>query len=121
MAESDTEIAKKFMRRWEQAWNEEGSKAVALLYTIDAILVANITSMGRAQIESLFEGIIEQGYTRMRLKLIAVRRIGDVIVVANSYIASGSDAEMGKMFEAKSSHVLICRNGEWLSAMHTAA
>jgi hypothetical protein len=68
----------------------------------------------------LLQGIIAQGWTRIKIKIVNVRKVGDVILVANAYSAIGSGANAGKTLEATSSHVLVHTDGEWLSALHTA-
>jgi hypothetical protein len=55
----------------------------------------------------LLQGIIAQGWTRIKIKIVNVRKVGDVILVANAYSAIGSGANAGKTLEAASSHVLV--------------
>jgi uncharacterized protein (TIGR02246 family) len=114
------EIAQDFMRRWEQAWNDHGAQAAARLYAPDAILVGYVTALGRDEIANLLQGIIQQGFTSVQITVTEARRIGDVVLAANEYVATGSGQSAGKTLSAKSSHVLVYLDGEWLSAMHTA-
>jgi hypothetical protein len=65
-------------------------------------------------------GIIGQGWTRIKIKIVNTRRIGDVILVANEYTAIGSGENSGKTLDAKASHVPVHTDGEWLSALHAA-
>jgi uncharacterized protein (TIGR02246 family) len=114
------QIASDFIGRWERTWNEQGADAVAQLYTPDAILVGHVTAEGREQIARLLRGIVEQGWTRVEIKVVGVRQLGDVILIATEYTASGPEGDAGKRLDAKSSHVLTRVGNEWLSAMHTA-
>jgi len=112
-------IANEFIQRYEAAWNQ-GAEALATLYTSDSVLVGYVTAIGRSEILKLLQGIIGQGWTRIKMKAVNVRKAGDVILVANEYTAIGSGANAGKTLDATSSHVLVHIDGEWLSALHTA-
>jgi uncharacterized protein (TIGR02246 family) len=112
-------IAREFIDRYEAAW-AEGAEAAAWLYTADSVLVGYMTAIGRAEIQKLLNGIIAQGWTRIKMRAVNVRRIGDVILMANEYTAIGSGANAGKTLDATSSHVLVHADGEWRSALHTA-
>jgi len=58
--------------------------------------------------------------TRIKIKDVNVRKVGEVFLVANTYTAIGSGANAGKRLDATASHVLVHAGGEWLSALHTA-
>jgi uncharacterized protein (TIGR02246 family) len=90
------------------------------LYTPDAILVGYVVAEGREQIARLLQGIVEQGWTRIQIKVAGVRKLGDAILIATQYTASGPEGSPGKRLDAKSSHVVTRVGDEWLSAMHTA-
>lgn len=113
------QIARDFIGRYEAEWNR-GAEAVSRLYAPDAVLVGFVTAIGRSQICELLRGIISQGWTRIRIKIVNVRRVGGVILIANEYTAIGSGENAGKALNATSSHVLVESNGEWLSTLHTA-
>ena len=112
-------IAADFTARYEHAWSH-GAEAAAKLYTSDSVLVGYVTAIGHLEIQKLLQGIIGQGWTRIEIKIVNVRKVGDVILVANAYSAIGSGANAGKTLEATSSHVLVHTDGEWLSTLHTA-
>jgi len=117
--EAAERIARDFIDRYEAAW-AQGAQAAAQLYTADSVLVGYMTATGRADIEKLLAGIIGQGWTRIKMQPVNVRRIGDVILLACAYTASGSGANAGKTLDATSSHVLVQADGTWRSALHTA-
>jgi hypothetical protein len=78
------------------------------------------TAIGRDAIAALLQGIIGQGWTGIRIAVTDVRRLGEVILVANEYTALGSGVKAGEQRGAHSSHVPVHADGEWRSAMHTA-
>lgn len=112
-------IARDFISRYEAEWSR-GAEAVSQLYTPDSVLVGFATAIGRSQICELLRGIIGQGWTSIRIKVVNVRRVGGVILIASEYAAIGSGENAGKTLNAASSHVLVETNGEWLSTLHTA-
>jgi uncharacterized protein (TIGR02246 family) len=112
-------IAHEFIVRYEAAWTN-GAEAVAKLYTTDGVLIGYVTAIGRPKILRLLREIINQGWTRIKIQAVNVRKIGDVILVANEYTASGSGTNSEKTLSATSSHVLAQIDGEWLTALHTA-
>ena len=112
-------IANDFAARYEAAWNERGAEAVAKLYTSDSVLVGFATAIGRSEIVKLLQPIIGQGWTH--IKVVNVRKVGDVVLFVNQYTATGSSGEnAAKTLTATASHVLVQADGEWLSALHTA-
>jgi uncharacterized protein (TIGR02246 family) len=113
------QIAEQFLRRYEAAW-ADGAEAVAELYASDGVLVGYFTAAGRSEILKLVQGIIGQGWTQIKIKAVNVRRIGDVVLVANEYTAFGSGANAGKTLAATASHVLVHADGAWRSTLHTA-
>jgi uncharacterized protein (TIGR02246 family) len=119
MDDAAGQIANEFIARYEVAWNH-GAEAVAKLYTADSVLVGYVTAIGRPEISKLLGGIIGQGWTQIKIKAVNVRKVGDVILVANVYTAIGSGANAGKTLDATASHVLVHTDGEWLSTLHTA-
>lgn len=68
----------------------------------------------------MLRGIIGQGWTSIRIKIVNVRQVGGLILIANEYVATGSGKNAGKTLNASASHVLVESNGEWLSTLHTA-
>jgi hypothetical protein len=78
-------------------------------------------AVGRSDIKALLKAIIDQGWTDIDIKIVNVRAVGDLVLVANEYTAIGSGQLAGKTLDAKSSHVLVRVGKEWLSTMHTAA
>jgi hypothetical protein len=72
----------------------------------------------QSQICELLRGIIGQGWTRIRIKIVNVRRVGGVI--ASEYAAIGSSENAGKTLNAASSYVLVESQGEALSTLDTA-
>jgi uncharacterized protein (TIGR02246 family) len=113
-------VANDFAARYEASWNG-GPEAVAKLYTSDSVLVGFVTAIGRSEIQKLLQAIIGQGWTRIKIKILNVRKVGDVVLLVNEYTATGSFGEnAGKTLTATASHVLVQTEGEWLSALHTA-
>jgi uncharacterized protein (TIGR02246 family) len=112
-------IAREFIERYEAAWTQ-GAEATAQLYTADGVLVGYATAIGRDEISKLLAGIIGQGWTRIKIRTVNVRKVGDVILMANEFTAIGSSANAGKTLDATSSHVLVHADGEWRSTLHTA-
>jgi uncharacterized protein (TIGR02246 family) len=117
--EAAEHIALDFIARYEAAW-AQGARAAAELYTADSVLVGYMTAVGRAEIEKLLAGIIDHGWTQIKMRPVNVRRIGEVILLACAYTAIGSGANAGKTLDATSSHVLVRADGVWRSALHTA-
>jgi hypothetical protein len=101
------QIARDFINRYEAEWSN-GAEAVSRLYAADGVLVGFVTAVGR--------GIIGQSWTR----IVNVRPIGGVILIASEYAAIGSGENAGKTLNAASSYVLVESNGDWLSTLHTA-
>ncbi len=123
MTQSADQIAADYVQRWESAWNTDGPSAAAKLYTVNSVLIGYRIAVGQADIEKLLTGIFEQGWTKISIKVINARNLGDdVVLIANEYTASGLGPNEGKTLEleAKSSHVLTQLGDAWLSAMHTA-
>jgi uncharacterized protein (TIGR02246 family) len=116
-----TDIAADFVQRWEGAWNRHGAAAAAQLYTPDSVLVGAAIGIGQPQIARLLAGLFAQGWTAIRIRLVNARTVGDVVLVAAEFTATGSGAVAGKTLNGKSSHVLTRVGDTWLSAMHTAA
>jgi uncharacterized protein (TIGR02246 family) len=112
-------IANEFIAHYETAW-DQGAEAVARLYASDSVLVGYATAIGRSEILRLLREIIQQGWTRIKIKTVNVRQVDGIILVAIEYTAFGSGAIAGKTLNATSSHVLVHVNGEWLSTLHTA-
>ena len=119
MEDSADQIARDFVSRYEAQWSR-GAEAVSLLYASDAVLVGFVTAIGRSRICELLHGIIGQGWTSIRIKIVNVRRVGGVILIASEYAALGSGENAGKTLNAASSYVLVESQGEWLSTLHTA-
>jgi len=117
--DSADQIARDFIGRYEAEWSR-GAEAVSLLYVPDAVLVGFATAIGRSRICELLRGIIGQGWTSIRIKIVNVRRVGSVILIASEYAAVGSGENAGKTLNAASSYVLVESQGEWLSTLHTA-
>jgi ketosteroid isomerase-like protein len=113
------QIARHFIGRYEVEWSN-GAEAVSRLYASDAVLVGLVAAIGRSQICELLRGIIGQGWTSIRIKIVNVRQVGGVILMANEYAAIGSGENADKSLNATASHVLVESNGEWLSTLHTA-
>jgi len=121
MIQRADQIAAAYVQKWESAWNTDGPSAVAKLYTADSVLIGYVIATGQAEIEKLLTGIFEQGWTKISIKVINARALGDdVVLIASEYTASGLGPNEGKTLEAKSSYVLTQLGDEWLSAMHTA-
>ena len=107
MDDAAARIVNEFVARYEAAWNEHGADAVAKLYTADSVLVGFTTAIGRPEILKLLEIIIGQGWTRIKIKVVNIRKVGDVILFVNEYTATGSSGEnTGKTISATASHVL---------------
>jgi hypothetical protein len=119
LSDRANQIAHHFISRYEAEWSN-GAEAVSRLYASDAVLVGLVTAIGHSQICALLRGIIGQGWTSIRIKIVNVRQVGGAILIANEYAAIGSGKNAGKTLNATSSHVLVESNGEWLATLHTA-
>jgi uncharacterized protein (TIGR02246 family) len=119
MDDTAERIANEFIRRYEAAWTN-GAEAVAELYATDSVLVGYVTATGRADILELVRGIIAQGWTGIKIKVVNARRVGGVVLVAAEYTALGSGANAGKTLNATSSYALVRSDGAWLASLHTA-
>jgi uncharacterized protein (TIGR02246 family) len=113
------QIAREFLSRYEAEWSN-GAEAVARLYAPEGVLVGFVTAIGRSQICEVLRGIIGQGWTSIRIKIVHVRQVGGLILIANDYTAIGSGQNAGKTLNASASYVLVESDGEWLSTLHTA-
>jgi hypothetical protein len=71
-------IARHFISRYEAEWSNGGAEAVSRLYASDAVLVGLVTAIGRSQICALLRGIIGQGWTSIRIKIVNVRQVRDL-------------------------------------------
>jgi hypothetical protein len=69
------------------------------LYATDSVLVGYVTATGRTDILKLVRGIIAQGWTGIKIKVVNARKIGDGVLVAAEYTALGSGGECRKDFE----------------------
>jgi hypothetical protein len=88
------QIARDFISRYEAEWSN-GAEAVSRLYTAGGVLVGFVTAVGRSQICELLRGIIGQGWTSIRIKIVNVRQVGGLILIANEYVATGSGKNAG--------------------------
>ena len=75
--DSADQIARDFISRYQAEWSG-GAEAVSLLYASDAVLVGFVTAIGRSQICELLRGIIGQGWTSIRIKIVNVRQVRDL-------------------------------------------
>jgi hypothetical protein len=100
--------------------SSNGAEAVSRLYAPNRVLVGFVTAIDRSQICGVLRGIIGQGWTSIRIKIVNVRQIGGLILIANEYTAIGSGQNAAKTLNAAASHVLVESDGEWLSTLHTA-
>lgn len=121
MEQSAIEVASAFARTWEDAWNAQGASAVAKLYTPDSVLISAAIAVGRPDIERSLDRLIQQGWTRINIKVVNARAVGGVVLVASEFAAFGSGPSAGKSLNGGSSHVLTLVDHTWLSAMHSAA
>jgi uncharacterized protein (TIGR02246 family) len=119
MAEDFRRIAEDFVRRYELAWNGGNAADVAALYAPDGTLVARESARGHAEIQALLQGIFNQGWTGMAIRILDVRSVNGRILLATEYEASGSGPTGRRTMSARSSHVLVASNGSWLSTLHT--
>ncbi|HKN00743.1 MAG TPA: DUF4440 domain-containing protein [Candidatus Binataceae bacterium] len=118
---SPEHIAAEFIGAWERAWNYHGPAATAQLYTEDSVLVGGAIAIGRPAIERSLGRLFAAGWTRIAIKLVNARAVDGVMLAACEFTATGSGATAGKALNGRSSHVLVCIGGTWLSAMHSAA
>ncbi len=114
------QVASAFIHRYERAWNNKEAEDVSKLYAPDGVLVGYVIATGRAAIQKLLQGIRDRGWTNITIKIVSARKVGNVVLIANEYTAIGTGESVGKTLDAKSSHVLVCIDGEWLSTLHTA-
>ncbi|MGA2792254.1 MAG: SgcJ/EcaC family oxidoreductase [Roseiarcus sp.] len=115
------EIAATFARNWESAWNSTGAAGTAQLYTRDSVLVGAVIAVGRPEIERALGMLYAQGWTRIAVKVINAREVGELVLIACEFVAAGSGPNAGKTLSGRSSHALTRVDGTWLSAMHSAA
>lgn len=118
--ENATEIAETFNENYERFWNENKLDDLTNLYSEKSILVGYATVNGRDEIKQSLEGIINQGWTEIKINTVKVETLGENILVANEYEVFGSGSNEGKNMTAKSSQVLTNVDNQWLTAMHTA-
>src|SRR5215213_6087635 len=82
---------------WDKALNSGDAKAVAALYTEDAVFLpaSHDVIMGPAGVEKFFAPLLAGGFTGHKLELIDVVGDGndDVIVAAAKWSAQGKDAK----------------------------
>lgn len=118
---SPEQVAAEFIGAWERAWNSHGAAATAQLYTEDSVLVGGAIAIGRLAIERSLGMLSAAGWTRIAIKLVIAREMNGVVLAACEFTATGSGPTEGKTLNGRSSHVLTCIGGRWLSAMHSAA
>jgi hypothetical protein len=119
MSANPKHVAADYIDRWQRLWNANGE--IATLYTIDSVLVAYRIALGRADIAALLRAVYDQGWTGISIRLVNVRAVGGIILLAAECVASGSGNHAGETREGKSSHVLTQADSAWLSAMHTTS
>jgi uncharacterized protein (TIGR02246 family) len=114
-------IAADFLARWQAAWNSDGANAAAALYTEDAVLVGASIAVGRDEIARRLALLHGTGWTRIAIRLVNARRVGDLVLAAAEFTATGSGANEGKLLDGRSSHSLTKVGEGWLSAMHAVS
>ena len=112
-------IADEFNSKYERLWNEYKINELSNLYLENAILIGYKTIVGQSFIAELLQNIYDQGWSKIQIKTKEVIIHENIILVANEYQAIGSGQKNGEILEAKSSHTLIQRSGNWITAMHT--
>ena len=82
---------------WDAAFNKGDAKAIAALYTDDAIVLPPTHDVvrGPAEIGKFFSGFITNGVTGHKLELIQANGGADVIVAAARWSAKGKTASLG--------------------------
>ena len=114
-------IAADFLAGWQGAWNSGGANPAAALYTADAVLVAASIAIGRDEIAQRLALLHDAGWTRIAIRLVNARGVGDLVLAAAEFTATGSGANEGKLLNGRSSHSLTKVGEGWFSAMHAVS
>jgi ketosteroid isomerase-like protein len=113
-------IARAFAQSWQDLWNCGGAEAVSSLYAAESMLVGQTISSDRQTIQRVLQGLWAQGWTRMTIRVVNARALGEHVLAACEFEAGGTGSREGQTLRGHSSHVLV-RSGEtWLTALHSA-
>jgi uncharacterized protein (TIGR02246 family) len=106
---------------FNKAFNNGDAKGLAKLYSEEATVSPGDGSAveGRAAIEKLFTGIIGQGVHNHTIKVVEVRRNGDVAYEVAKWQASGAEKD-GKTPQYSGALLKVWHrdHGTWLSTSH---
>ena len=107
---------------WNNAFNSSNVKALAALYTENALLSPGngIALIGRSEIESLFQSFVDAGVNNHTLEIIETGGSGSMIYQIARWNAKGAKAN-GEIpsFGGVTTNVLEqSSDGKWLSRSH---
>ncbi|MEX2524762.1 MAG: SgcJ/EcaC family oxidoreductase [Gammaproteobacteria bacterium] len=93
LAGNATDRAEKLNEKWNTAFNQGDATAVAALYAEDAILSPGNgeTIKGRAAIQELFQGFIDNGVHDHSIEVIEAHQSGDVLYEVARWQAHGTN------------------------------
>lgn len=94
-AQSADEAVKAAYAAWDAAFNSGDGKAVAAAYTEDALFLPPTHAVinGPGGIAAFFDGLFDAGVTGHTLELIEAEDVGDGVVAAGRWSASGKGAD----------------------------
>jgi hypothetical protein len=114
-------IATEYMKKYETAY-AKGASEVVELYRDDGVLLGFRTAVGKSEIKELLQAaVLDQGWTKITIKVLNARMFNEIVVAVCDYSALGSGVNEGKTLSGRSSHVLVNTAGAWLNAMHSVA
>lgn len=111
-------IARDYQRQYEALWMSGDAEALAALYTEDAMFTARRIALGRTEIATALNAMLQRGWTAVTINIRHVNETSGVVLVVSEFTAFGSGPIDGETLGGKSNHVLTKMNGTWLSAMH---
>jgi hypothetical protein len=77
------QIAREFLSHYQAEWSN-GAEALSRLYTVHGVLAGFVTAIGRSQICEVLSGIIGQGWPSIRIKIVNVRQVDGLILIATT-------------------------------------
>jgi uncharacterized protein (TIGR02246 family) len=108
-------------RAWNGAFNKGDAKAVAALYTSDAVLLPASHEIKKgAEIEKFFAGLLENKVSDHTLEPFQVIPAGDTLIVASRWAAKAPDEKGGaKSIGGIATHVLERQGETYKVKLHT--
>lgn len=106
--------------KWDQAFNSGDMKALAGLYTADALLVTNAKTESGEAIETFFSGMKAKGFEGHKIVVQSVTQKGDLVIATGRWEITGpSDGGAKKKFEGNWVNVLERKDGQLKTALHS--